>query len=122
MSTDTIKKYLLLPTFFSFSLPTENVNLGYVFLDFTSYSLPRECTGKTTNLYDVMHQAVSKHPVQFELFVFQNVLKTSFWTVFCQQTCMRWVNAGSQKADKVVVMKVAHLWKKVNVITNCKDP
>jgi hypothetical protein len=56
-----------------------------------------------------MHEAVSKHPVQFELLIFQNVLKTSFWTVLCQQTCMRWVNTGPKKAYQVVVVKVPHL-------------
>jgi hypothetical protein len=65
-----------------------------------------------------MHQAVSEHPVQFELLILQDVLKASFGAVLCQQACMWWIDTSPQKADQMVMVQVPHLWKSTGLIIN----
>lgn len=84
---------------------------------------PNECARKrarshkrtrtVTHLYNIMHETITEHPIQFELLIFQDVLKASFRTVLRQQTRVWLFQAGPQEAYQVVMVKISHLWKPI---------
>lgn len=72
-----------------------------------------------THLHNIMHETITEHPIQFELLIFQDVLKASFRTILCQQTRVWLFQAGPQEAYQVVMVKISHLWKPI--ILNIKS-
>ena len=66
-----------------------------------------------THLYNIMHETITEHPIQFELLIFQDVLKASFRTILRQQTRVWSFQAGPQEAYQVVMVKISHLRKPI---------
>lgn len=50
-------------------------------------------------LYYIVHQTVSEHPVQLYLFVFQDILQTSFGTIFSKKAAMWWIQTSTVESS-----------------------
>jgi len=62
----------------------------------------------THTLHNIMHETIAEHRIQFELLIFQDVLKASFRTILRQQARVWRFQAGPQEAYQVVMVKISH--------------
>jgi hypothetical protein len=80
---------------------------------YNMHACARKRTRTVTHLYNIMHETITEHPIQFELLIFQDVLKASFRTILRQQTRVWRFQAGPQEAYQVVMVKISHLRKPI---------
>lgn len=58
---------------------------------------------------DILHEGKLEHPVEFNLVVFKDILKTALGTVLVDKALVIGLNAGTHEMADVVVVEVLHL-------------
>lgn len=66
-------------------------------------------------LYDVPDEGSSKHPVQTEVFILQNILQTTLRAVCVQQAVVTLFDGGTNKLVKIVMSQVTQLQIEITI-------
>lgn len=62
---------------------------------------------------DVVHERVSKHPVELNFIILENVLQRALWTVLgYKKGRVRRLEAGADESHDVIVLQILHLKNK----------